>query len=136
MKNKITFQHGENSRISNVILKTLKGDELFKVSKINVPPHLRKHEEHVYETEISLRDLTEPLRLNTIRDEIIAIIPDTFPVNYMFRFTDAFSPPPFNYKLEFALYDRLEGETLHCYTKVKELHKKSAKIDRHTIKTD
>lgn len=136
MKAPIVFKHGENSRISNVILKALKSDKLFKVTKMSIPPHLRRlsiDEDYIYTTEIVLRDLSEPLKLNTIRDEIIALIPDTFPLNYFFKFVDAFSFPPFNYKLEFSIESYQTGQIMHCYTKIKEKREKSAKITQHKI---
>lgn len=134
----VIFKHGENSRISNVVLKTLKADKLFKVTKLNTPPHLRDNNpdfDHVYEAHIILRDLNEQLQLNTVRDEIISFIPDTFPLNYFFKFVDAFSFPPFNYKLEFSIQIIETGQIMHCYTKIKEKREKSAKITQHKIIT-
>jgi hypothetical protein len=134
----VIFEHGENSRISNVILKTLKSDQLFKVTKINTPPHLRDNDpnfDHVYKTYITFKEQDKQLDLNIVRDEIISFIPDVFPLNYFFKFIDAFSFPPFNYKLEFSIQIIETGQIMHCYTKIKEKREKSAKITQHKIIT-
>jgi len=134
---KVRFKHGEGSRVSNIILKALKSNKTdFKLEKIKTPTHLRSNEDHVQETIISFLDKEKPAKLEFVRNEIIALIPEFFPVNYFFKFTDAFSALPFNYKLEFCLIVHETGQRVCCYTRIKEQKKQSEPITAYKIEVD
>ena len=130
--NSILFQHGEGSRISNAILKELKSDVFFKVVK-----HKKEfnNDEPVYSSKITFKTEKEN-DLLFLRNEITAMLTELFPINYFFRFTDAFSSTPYNYKLEFVISCLKSGNRVCCYTQIKEQKKDSKKITAYKIIVD
>ena len=131
----IKVHHGENSRITKKILKHLKQQkELLKVTSLHTPLHLRTdRENHVYEHYINFIDKEHPNKLQTVRNEIIAAIPDLFPVNYLFIFEDHFTTAAlYGYRLEFTCYGIDDGH-FHVYTKIKEQKAKSTPITSYKI---
>ncbi len=116
----INFKHGEGSRISKKILTALREEKAaFSVSKRSLNSCI-----HV--------PMTEEKPLEMMRNEIISLIPELFPVNYLFKITDAFSwELPFNYNLEFALV--FGSSKLLFYSKIKEMRPRSVRVDNYTI---
>jgi len=124
----IKLTHGEGSRISNKILKALKENGAFikfdkcKYNNINTT--------NMFEIKQKVED-----ELQFVRNEIIKLIPDLFPVNYSFFFVDHFSiNKPFNYKLEFSVHTD-EG-IIYCYTKINEQKPNSKQIESYGIIVD
>ncbi|QHB38529.1 hypothetical protein lotta82_gp018 [Flavobacterium phage vB_FspM_lotta8-2] len=128
---KIHFKHGEGSRISNKILKALRKNDAFIIEK-TIKDLTSSENENNYITTISTKNQAENESLAFLRNEIIALIPELFSVNYFFTFTDTFSSVPFGFKAEFLIDAKAFGHWV-CYTKIKEQKPKSEPINAYKI---
>lgn len=132
----IWFKHADGSRISNAIIKRLKKNPALKVVTLKTPLHLRSGlpEDYVHEHIITFKDRLTPNKLNFVKNEIVAMIPELFPINYFFKFC---SPLNFYHtlgcKFEFYLTG-IDGNHFDVYTKIKEQKKNSAPIEAYQIK--
>ena len=137
MTNKtVNFWHGENSRISNKIIKALKESKgLFKITSIRDSQLQTGTDEREYTHRIEFISPNKAEQgLYFLRNEITAAITELFPVNYFFAFTDEWLDPPFNWKFEFWLHAG-EAGNIKVFTKIQEQKPKSAKLHSYKILT-
>lgn len=129
----IKAKHCDGSRIMNVILKNLKKNEALKVLKYKTPLHLRNGSEYVHEYDINFKDKTQKNKLETVKNEIIAAIPELFPINYFFKIKSWNSHfVTFGYKHEGTFYG-IDDNRFEIYSKIKEQKKESEPITAYKI---
>jgi len=136
-KNQINYtvkaKHCDGSRIMNVILRNLKKNEALKVIELKTPLHLRNGGEYIHEHNIDFKDKNQTNKLETIKNEIVASIPELFPINYFFKINSHFSNfVTFGYKHEGTFYG-IDGNFFDIYSKIKEQKPNSEPITAYKI---
>lgn len=137
MRNQINytfeFNHVDGSRISNVILKALRKNPILKVNTLKTPLHLRDSGEYIHKHNITFVNPSHENKLWTVKDEIIKMIPDLFPINYFFKFENVNNfVNTLGYKHEFSLYG-IDSNCFKIYTKIKEQKSNSEPITAYKI---
>jgi hypothetical protein len=131
----VKVRHCDGSRIMNVILKHLKQNEGLKVSKYKTPLHLRRGDEYIHEYDINFKNTAQANKLDTVKEEIIAAIPELFPVNYFFKIKGYFSTfETYGYRHE-GCFIGIDGNKFDVYSKIKEQKKNSTEIEAYNILT-
>lgn len=129
----VKVRHCDGSRIMNAILKNLKKNEALKVLYYRTPLHLRNGGEYVHEHDINFKDTLQKNKLETIKNEIVAAIPELFPVNYFFKIESHFSKfVTYGYKHE-GRFIGIDDNYFDIYSKIKEQKPNSEPITAYKI---
>lgn len=131
-KYSVSLLHAKGSRITNKIIKALKSSGFFKIT---YSKSQGGGEDEPYLVFVSFTSEEQNKRgLGFLQNEIIAAIPELFPVNYFFAFCDEFKDAPLGWKFEFRMI-ALDDRQVCVYTKIKEQKPDSIAVNEYRILT-